>query len=161
MDPNIDIENNLYPYCLVWTPLPLLSWIIPIIGHTGICTSNGIIHDFAGSEYVSINDMAFGNPYKYIPLKPTDEEISRWDSCIEKTDAKFRQMDHNLITNNCHSHCADALSRIRYKGFTEYNMIYIWLYFLIYSKYVSYTHILKNYLGFVLIIVLYYFLVKK
>lgn len=34
----IDVPNNRYPYCIVWTPLPLISWIIPIIGHTGICT---------------------------------------------------------------------------------------------------------------------------
>jgi hypothetical protein len=34
----IDKENNRYPYCIVWTPLPVISWIIPIIGHTGICT---------------------------------------------------------------------------------------------------------------------------
>jgi hypothetical protein len=34
---SVDVENNRYPYCIVWTPLPLISWIIPIIGHTGIC----------------------------------------------------------------------------------------------------------------------------
>jgi hypothetical protein len=34
----IDKVHNRYPYCIVWTPLPLISWIIPIIGHTGICT---------------------------------------------------------------------------------------------------------------------------
>lgn len=34
----IDVENNRFPYCIVWTPLPLISWFIPFIGHTGICT---------------------------------------------------------------------------------------------------------------------------
>jgi hypothetical protein len=34
----IDIEKNRYPFCLVWTPLPIISWILPFIGHTGICT---------------------------------------------------------------------------------------------------------------------------
>jgi hypothetical protein len=34
---NIDKTINRYPFCIVWTPLPLISWIIPIIGHTGIC----------------------------------------------------------------------------------------------------------------------------
>lgn len=24
------------PYTIVWTPLPLLTWILPFIGHTGI-----------------------------------------------------------------------------------------------------------------------------
>lgn len=26
-----------YPYCIVWTTLPLISWLLPFIGHTGIC----------------------------------------------------------------------------------------------------------------------------
>jgi len=34
----IDIDNQRYPYCIVWTPLPVISWFLPIIGHTGICT---------------------------------------------------------------------------------------------------------------------------
>jgi hypothetical protein len=33
----IDIKRSRFPYCIVWTPLPLISWIIPVIGHTGIC----------------------------------------------------------------------------------------------------------------------------
>jgi len=33
----IDIKNNRYPYCIVWTPLPCISWFLPFIGHTGIC----------------------------------------------------------------------------------------------------------------------------
>ncbi len=33
----IDYEKDRYPFCIVWTPLPLISWIIPCIGHTGIC----------------------------------------------------------------------------------------------------------------------------
>lgn len=34
----IEKDKNRYPFCIVWTPLPLISWFIPIIGHTGICT---------------------------------------------------------------------------------------------------------------------------
>lgn len=33
----IDSKNNRYPYCIVWTPLPCISWFLPFIGHTGIC----------------------------------------------------------------------------------------------------------------------------
>ena len=36
-DKNIDVKRNRYPYCIVWTPLPIISYLIPIIGHTGIC----------------------------------------------------------------------------------------------------------------------------
>ena len=33
----IEIEKNLFPYNIVWTPLPVISIIFPFIGHTGIC----------------------------------------------------------------------------------------------------------------------------
>lgn len=63
-----DFENDLYPFAIVWTVLPIISWIIPIIGHVGICDSEGVIHDFQGSCYVARNDFAFGRTLKYIPL---------------------------------------------------------------------------------------------
>ena len=34
----IDVKYQRYPYCIVWTPIPLISWIFPMIGHVGICT---------------------------------------------------------------------------------------------------------------------------
>ena len=66
----IDLERHRYPYCVVWTPLPIITWFLPFIGHTGICTSSGIIRDFAGPYYVSEDNMAFGNPTRYWKLDP-------------------------------------------------------------------------------------------
>eukprot|EP01135_Chromosphaera_perkinsii_P003619 Nk52_evm28s249 gene=Nk52_evmTU28s249 len=70
MTSRIDIRRSRYPFCVVWTPLPLLSWFFPVIGHVGIATSAGIIRDFAGSYYVSEDEMAFGEPTRYWPLSP-------------------------------------------------------------------------------------------
>jgi hypothetical protein len=50
----IDVKNEKYPYCIVWTPIPLISWLFPFIGHMGIATSEGVIHDFAGPYYISV-----------------------------------------------------------------------------------------------------------
>lgn len=44
----IDVAKGRYPYCVVWSPLPLLTWILPFIGHMGITNSEGVIFDFAG-----------------------------------------------------------------------------------------------------------------
>eukprot|EP00126_Sphaerothecum_destruens_P013793 Sdes_comp23609_c0_seq1m21807 len=66
----IDIRRSRYPYCIVWTPLPLITWFFPIVGHVGISNSDGVIRDFAGSFYVSEDDMAFGEPTRYWPLYP-------------------------------------------------------------------------------------------
>ena len=59
-DNHIDPINQRFPHCIVWTPLPCISWFLPFIGHTGICEENGIIHDFAGPYTIGIDEMAFG-----------------------------------------------------------------------------------------------------
>jgi hypothetical protein len=80
--------------------------LLPFIGHTGICGTNGLIHDFAGSYTISINDMAFGDPIKYVKLDipDSDESEKQLDIGIMEADVKFKSMTHSLITNNCHSH---------------------------------------------------------
>ena len=35
-------------------------WFVPFIGHMGICTSAGIIRDFAGPYVVSVSPVALG-----------------------------------------------------------------------------------------------------
>ena len=46
------------PYCpLCNAPLPPLpfSWLIPIIGHLGLCDSEGRVHDFAGPYTIGVS----------------------------------------------------------------------------------------------------------
>jgi hypothetical protein len=62
--PAISPDNARFPYCIVWTPLPLISWFVPFIGHTGIGMSDGVIHDFAGPYYVGVDELAFGETHK-------------------------------------------------------------------------------------------------
>lgn len=45
-DAKIDHHRGRYPYCILWSPLPPITWILPFIGHTGIADANGVIHDF-------------------------------------------------------------------------------------------------------------------
>lgn len=40
------------PYLLLF--VASFRWVFPFIGHMGICTSSGVIRDFAGSYYVSV-----------------------------------------------------------------------------------------------------------
>lgn len=51
----IDSKRVRYPHCLVWTPIPVLTWLFPFIGHMGIARTDGVIRDFAGPYYVSVN----------------------------------------------------------------------------------------------------------
>ncbi|KAF8288025.1 hypothetical protein TcBrA4_0016290 [Trypanosoma cruzi] len=65
LPPRIDPSEEHYPFCIVWTPIPVLSWIFPFIGHVGICDSAGRIHDFEGPYHIGVDKMLFGNPVKY------------------------------------------------------------------------------------------------
>lgn len=50
----------------------------------GICTSSGVVRDFAGPYYVSEDNMGFGKPVKYWQLDP--DKIpggqAAWDRAI-------------------------------------------------------------------------------
>ncbi|KAL4318776.1 hypothetical protein GQ457_18G002270 [Hibiscus cannabinus] len=64
----MDPKNAKFPCCLVWTPLPVVSWLAPFIGHVGICREAGAILDFSGSYFVNIEDFAFGAVARYVQL---------------------------------------------------------------------------------------------
>lgn len=64
----IDPKKAKFPCCLVWTPLPVVSWLAPFIGHVGICREDGAILDFSGSNFINIDNFAFGVVARYIQL---------------------------------------------------------------------------------------------
>lgn len=146
-DLTINAANNIFPYCIVWTHLPLISFLLPFIGHTGICDSKGKIYDFAGSKYIGEDELSFGDPIKYVQLQP----CKNWDRALAMGNEKYSEEDHNLFCNNCHSHVACVLNFMKYKNKSSYNMIYIWWYCLIYSKYTSWCGIFKTYMGWIII----------
>lgn len=68
-----------------------------------------------------------------------DEIISVWDNCIESASSKYDQENHNLISNNCHSHVATALNICNFKRITYWNTFLLIIYMAIYGKYVRYN----------------------
>ena len=160
---DIDLRSSHFPYCIVWTPIPLITYIFPSIGHTGIGNSSGIIHDFASSFFVSVDDFAFGKPTKYIQLKLSEKEKYDWDRAILKGDNRYSMEEHNIFINNCHSHVAYVLNQLNYKGKNNYNMLSIWWMLITKGKYVSFCSFIKTYMGFliVLFIIFIIFLIKK
>ena len=147
-------DQARFPVCITWTQLPLISWIIPCIGHTGICKSDGVISDFAGPYYVSEDDFAFGSTIKYVQLEIPDDELARWNDCVEKANKCYRKRMHNICCDNCHSHCARALNYYKYLGKEDWTMISIWWMLITQGRYVSWGHAIKNYIGFAIFLVL-------
>ena len=149
---SIDLKSSHFPYCIVWTPIPIITYLIPSIGHTGIGNSSGIIHDFASSFFVSVDDFAFGKPTKYIKLELTEQEKYDWDRAILKGDNRYNMEEHNIFMNNCHSHVAYVLNQLNYKGRNNYNMVSIWWMLITKGKYVSFCGFFKTYIGFLIVV---------
>ncbi|XP_078538738.1 transmembrane protein 222 [Lissotriton helveticus] len=151
----LDPARGRYPHCIVWTPIPLLTWLFPIIGHMGICTSAGVIRDFAGPYYVSEDNMAFGRPVKYWKLDPNKVYASgpnAWDTAVNEASEEYKHRMHNLCCDNCHSHVAMALNLMRYNGSSSWNMVKLCFLMLLHGKYISFGGFLKTWLPFLLVL---------
>ncbi|KAK0393621.1 hypothetical protein QR680_000313 [Steinernema hermaphroditum] len=148
-----DVDNHLYPYCIVWTPIPFITWLFPFIGHMGIATSRGIIHDFSGSHFVSENNMGFGWPTMYWQLSAANVVggPEAFDDAIRDASDEYRNHTHNLLCDNCHSHVAYALNRMAYNGRTNYNMVTLCFLIMYRGKYINTYGTIKQWLPFILL----------
>lgn len=150
-----------YPYSIVWTPLPLITWLFPIIGHTGIADSEGVIHDFGGSYYIAIDNFTFGHPTKVLKLDPSKAQSRDWNDAIQASADRFKRQQHQLVLNNCHSHVADTLNEMKYNGRDNYTQVDVFLMMTLQSRYVSFKGFLLQwgvFLSFLLVIILLIFL---
>ncbi|PNF34607.1 Transmembrane protein 222 [Cryptotermes secundus] len=150
----IDHQKRRYPFSIVWTPIPLLTWLFPFIGHMGIAMSSGIIRDFAGPYFVSEDNMAFGCPTKYWQLRP---HLARggqngWDHAVTQASEEYKTRMHNLCCDNCHSHVAMALNLMQYDGSTKWNMVKLAILMLAKGRYVSVAGFLKTWVPFILVV---------
>lgn len=146
-----DRMKSRHPYCIVWTPLPIVTWIFPFIGHMGICTSAGVIRDFAGSYFVSEDDMGFGRPTKYWKLdtgKVCGNGPAVWDKAVHDASEEYKCRPHNLLFDNCHSHVAMALNLMRYDNSTSWTMLNLCVLSFVHGRYVSCGAFLKTWLPF-------------
>jgi len=83
----IDVARERYPFCIVWTPIPVLTWLLPFVGHMGVATSRGIINDFAGPYTISVDNFSFGRTTRYIQvvdknLAGNAEFVRAWDAAV-------------------------------------------------------------------------------
>ncbi|ELT99780.1 hypothetical protein CAPTEDRAFT_153971 [Capitella teleta] len=146
-----------YVISSVYSSICTCSWLFPIIGHMGIATSSGIIRDFAGPYYVSEDNMAFGNPTKYLRLDKVGVAGSTremWDRGVHEASEEYKGRMHNLCCDNCHSHVAYALNTMQYDGSTSWNMVTLCFMLLLHGRYVSFCGALKTWLPFTILIVI-------
>ncbi|KZV51465.1 hypothetical protein F511_06933 [Dorcoceras hygrometricum] len=166
----IDAKNAKFPCCIVWTPLPVVSWLAPFIGHVGICREDGTIFDFSGSNLVNLGNFAFGYAARYLQLdrkqccfpvnfvehtckhRHQHSEYGTaitWDDAIQSCTRHFEHKSYNLFTCNCHSFVANCLNRVCYGGSMNWNMITVAVLILLKGKWSDGLSVLRSLLPFV------------
>lgn len=121
---NDNATDNELSFTILWSPLPLITWFLPFIGHMGIADSRGVASDFQGPYAVGDQGrMAFGRPTRALKVEGVDAE--RWDEAIQEANQVYRGRMHNLFCDNCHSHVANALNRmpVRAYGISKWDMV--------------------------------------
>lgn len=98
-----DIARSRFPFAITWTPIPLITWLVPFVGHMGICDSRGVVYDFAGPYAIGIDGMAFGKPARVLTLDPalTRKDDGRsavevWDGGVDAGCDVYCHRMHNL-----------------------------------------------------------------
>ncbi|MCD9639631.1 hypothetical protein HAX54_024279 [Datura stramonium] len=164
----IDPKRDRFPYCIVWSPLPVLSWFIPFIGHIGICREDGVILDFAGPNFVSVDNFTFGSPTRYFQvsreqcccLSPYSAEhtgeyvqnhdksgsnADTWESALRKSIQEFQHQSYSIFTCNCHSFVANGLNRVGFQA-GGWNVVNLAIFIFLKGCWVNKTSIVKTYL---------------
>ncbi|CAO2166138.1 unnamed protein product [Urochloa humidicola] len=144
----IDPKKARFPFCIVWTPLPVVSWLAPYIGHVGICQEDGAILDFAGSNLccfpVNLAAHVCGKSYNHSEVGAA---IS-WDDALQSGMRRFQHKFYNLFTCNCHSFVANCLNRIAYKGSMEWNVLNVAALVWFHGQWVDKMSVVRSFLPF-------------
>ncbi|KAF7068305.1 hypothetical protein CFC21_074078 [Triticum aestivum] len=157
----IDPRRARFPCCIVWTPIPFITWLMPFIGHIGICREDGVILDFAGPNFVSVDNFAFGAVTRYIQLNgdecykllDTGAETT-WDGALRKGVQEFQNRNYNLFTCNCHSFVANNLNRLFYAGHDKWNVVSLAAVMFLRGRWVSAGAVVKTLAPFVVVLAL-------
>ena len=107
---DVDVARGRFPYSLVWTPLPGITWLLPCVGHLGVTDSRGVCYDFAGPYSIGVDDLAFGRPMIVVPLDPERATARRpggkspqeaWDAAVDAGNDVYCQRMHNIFCDKC------------------------------------------------------------
>lgn len=166
LPPAIDPVREHYPFCIVWCPIPLLSWLLPFVGHIAVCDSQGRIYDFQGSYRIGQDRMLFGNPVKYWDVSrdyvpsfydpglydaPDREdavrrEIAAYDAAVASATTHFRQGEiYNFFTNNCHAFVAASMNEQQLKK-SHMGMVSVAIGMALHGRYVSFSRFMQAHL---------------
>ncbi|KAI9993375.1 hypothetical protein PInf_015453 [Phytophthora infestans] len=150
----VDPAVHRFPYCIVWSPIPVLTWFLPFIGHMGLADSKGVIFDFAGPYTIGRDDFAFGSATRYLQCAVAPQDADKWDEAVTAGCKIYEKRMHNLCCDNCHSHVAVCLEHANYAGRKRWNMVELCFWMFFRGKYVSVAGFIKSWLPFAFVLAL-------
>ncbi|KAK3224547.1 hypothetical protein Dsin_011572 [Dipteronia sinensis] len=169
----IDPKVAKFPCCLVWTPLPVVSWLAPFIGHVGICREDGVILDFSGSNLINVDEFAFGAAARYLHLDRTQccfppnlaghtcnigykhseyGSAITWDDALQLSRRNYEHRTYNLFTCNSYSFAANCLNRLCYDGSMGWNMINVAALMMFKGYWINFMSVIRSFLPFTLVV---------
>ncbi len=157
--------KDFFPMSIVWSPIPMLTWILPISGHLGMSASDGLISDFGGSFYIHQHRRrtAFGPVTKFVHIRPSDlhalppgtsegSAIAAWNRAVAAANKSYETHMHNLLLDNCHHHVAVALNELKYLGYSKWDTTSLHLHMIRRGRFVSVSRFLMTYGGFLFLL---------
>lgn len=69
-------------------------------------------------------------------LKVDAKQAAQWDEALKQANKCYRKRCHNLCCDNCHSHVAMTLRNFAYNGSNSHNMLTVWFYTVLRSRFV-------------------------
>lgn len=160
------VETDRWPFSMVWTPLPVITWFIPIIGHTGMADSKGMIHDFSDVAGVSVDNFSYGYPTKYYKFQSRyigGNGAGSWDHAIHDASDEYQRTRYKILSRNCHQYIACVLNKVNYANRSDWSQWEVWWMITYESEYVDSRSFLRQWipfglvmLGFVIFIILFF-----
>ncbi|XP_057557894.1 transmembrane protein 222 isoform X2 [Hippopotamus amphibius kiboko] len=109
-------------------------------------------HSRGGLERGSPAPADFLRYWKLDPAQVYASGPNAWDTAVHDASEEYKHRMHSLCCDNCHSHVALALNLMRYNNSTNWNMVALCFFCLLYGKYVSVGAFVKTWLPFVLLL---------
>lgn len=150
-DEFMKVEDEKNMASVVWCPIPIVSWIMPFVGHVGITLADGTTLDFSGPFLVTRDRMLFGTPTRNVKLSPMDAE--RWNRCVQETETLYGSREYNFFTQNCHHFVVETLNLAEYRRKDDWNLLDVaWMCF-IRGKHVGWKDTTRTWIPFLLVMI--------
>lgn len=154
-------------YSILWSPIPIITWILPFVGHMGIADSKGVVYDFQGPYTIGKTTrpfMAFGPITRSFRVDVSSIDAQQWDESVYEANVVYKGRMHNLFCDNCHSHVANALNRlsnVKINGIQKFNMVNLAIILFFRGRFLSLSGIIHQFGPFLAFVLLYHFFFRS